>query len=240
MLILVGVVITIALNGGLFNYSHNAVLQTQMELYKENDVDKGKVTVGNDTYETLRDYVGGINYGQYTKDTIPKGADLTIGTEKFKVLSNSNGILKAIPYYNLVLTSNPIKQATDQTASTAGTSAFSSSRYWGDGINTNRIDMTNQANYIQQYISSYQNTLEGLGAEGIIVKAIRKSEVIQSGVTAANKNPSSTGNYWLGSGRAYGAFWVQGSTVITSETGVGYSISDTIRSTSNVSNCIGL
>lgn len=51
MLILVGVSVTVALNGGLFDTAKNAVDRTNEELVKENELDSGKVTVTIDGEE---------------------------------------------------------------------------------------------------------------------------------------------------------------------------------------------
>ena len=61
MLILVGVTVTIALNGGLFNYSKNAVDQTKVELAKENDLDAGKVKIGDEVYDSIDEYTEEIS-----------------------------------------------------------------------------------------------------------------------------------------------------------------------------------
>ena len=45
MLILVGVSVTVALNGGLFSTAENAVDRTEDALTAENDLDSGKVNV---------------------------------------------------------------------------------------------------------------------------------------------------------------------------------------------------
>lgn len=47
MLILVGVSVTVALNGGLFTTAQNAVDRTNAALVNENKLDSGKVTVNN-------------------------------------------------------------------------------------------------------------------------------------------------------------------------------------------------
>ena len=40
---------------------------------------------------------------QKNKETIEPGEDITIGTERFKVATNNNGSIMAIPYYNLYI-----------------------------------------------------------------------------------------------------------------------------------------
>ena len=47
MLILVGVSVTVALNGGLFDTAKDATEKTDAALTEENKLDSGKVTVNN-------------------------------------------------------------------------------------------------------------------------------------------------------------------------------------------------
>ena len=60
MLILVGVSVTVALNGGLFNNAQNAVDQTSDALDIENDLDKGKVNVNDKIYNNAQEYVDSL------------------------------------------------------------------------------------------------------------------------------------------------------------------------------------
>ena len=147
-------------------------------------------------------YVDPFNYGEgKTKATVAAGDDISIGEEKFKVISNTSGTILAMPYYNLVTVAatGEVKQgpAVDGT-STAISSNFSTTNYWTRGDDA--IDMSDSRNNIQTYITAYQTTLEGLGAEGITVRAGKRSELSASGITAAMRNPGQTGYFWLGSG----------------------------------------
>ena len=147
-------------------------------------------------------YVDPFNYGEgKTKTTVAAGDDISIGEEKFKVISNTSGTILAMPYYNLVTVAatGEVKQgpAVDGT-STAISSSFSTTNYWTKGDDA--IDMSDSRNNIKTYITAYQTTLEGLGAEGITVRAAKYSELNAEGVTPAMRNPSSTGAFWLGSG----------------------------------------
>ena len=54
----------------------------------------------------------GINYGSKTAQTVSEGDDITIGIEKFKVLKNDGTTIKAIPYYNITLTDEPVQSPT--------------------------------------------------------------------------------------------------------------------------------
>ena len=147
-------------------------------------------------------YVDPFNYGEgKTKATVAAGDDISIGEEKFKVISNTSGTILAMPYYNLVTVAatGEVKQgpAVDGT-STAISSRFSTTNYWTQGADA--IDMSDSRNKIQTYITAYQTTLEGLGAEGITVRAAKYSELNAEGVTPAMRNPGQTGDFWLGSG----------------------------------------
>ena len=128
------------------------------------------------------------------------------GIEKFKVISNTNGTILAMPKYNITLTEDHPVQS-----SSAGTTSFSTRAYWSrdeqgneiSGWNSeavnNAVDigMSNAANNIQKYINAYKTTLEDMGAEGITVRAAKYSEL--RGVTATIRNPGQTGSFWLGS-----------------------------------------
>ena len=169
-------------------------------------------------------YVDPFNYGEgKTKTTVAAGDEITITngttTEYFTVISNTSGTILAMPYYNLVTVAatGEVKQgpAVDGT-STAISSSFSTTKYWTQGADA--IDMSDSRNNIQTYITAYQTTLEGLGAEGITVRAAKYSELHAEGVTPAMRNPSSTGSFWLGSGNSissYGVWYVSSGGSIT-------------------------
>ena len=142
-------------------------------------------------------YVDVIDYNGKTRATLVAGDDINIGTEKFKVFSKTDTEIKAMPYYNLVLTANPIKQATAETADLAGTSSFSSSVYWTQG--TDEIDMSDLRNNIQQYINAYKIIFKEMGEEEIQVKNSTYSELYVNGVSNLMRNPSQSGSFWIAS-----------------------------------------
>ena len=166
-------------------------------------VANGKLTatIGSKVYQynvntgKSGEYVDAINYGTKTKETVAPGDDITIGTEKFKVFSVENGEIKAMPYYNLVLSANPIKQATAATADSAGISVFSTEAYWEFSVDA--IDMSDSRNNIQQYIALYKTTLNGLGAESIEVRAAKYFEIAD--IDENYRNPGKIGFFWIGS-----------------------------------------
>lgn len=140
-----------------------------------------------------------INYGNKTAETVDVGDDITIDTEKFKVIKKSTDGKKitAMPYYNLVLNQTPIKQATLENAGTevgnAGTTAFSSEKFWtGKGIDIDAMSSSN----IQTYIEEYQMTLQNLGASNVTTRVVKYSDV--QNLTAEQCNPSGVGTFWLG------------------------------------------
>ena len=176
---------------------------------------KGKTYKYDVATGTAGEFVDPIKYYDSSDNEIAKTdtthLDYLIigGTEKFKVISNTNGTILAMPYYNLVTVAatGEVKQgpAVDGT-STAISSSFSTRNYWTKGDDA--IDMSDSRNNIQTYITAYQTTLEGLGAEGITVRAAKYSELTASGVTATMRNPGQTGYFWLGSCFSNGAISV--------------------------------
>ena len=169
----------------------------------------GKVYQYNVATGTAGEFVDPIKYYDSSDNEIAKTdtthLDYLIigGTEKFKVISNTNGTILAMPYYNLVTVAatGEVKQGPAvEGTSTAISSSFSTTNYWTQGADA--IDMSDSRNKIQTYITAYQTTLEGLGAEGITVRAAKYSELTASGVTATMRNPGQTGYFWLGSGNS--------------------------------------
>ena len=59
MLILVAVTISMAVNGGLFEYAGRATGETQNEINKEQELANGKVTVDGKVYNSIDDYLAG-------------------------------------------------------------------------------------------------------------------------------------------------------------------------------------
>lgn len=137
-----------------------------------------------------------INYGEKTNETIAVGDDITIGSEKFKVVIKTSNKITAIPYYNIELkTSNP-KQSNE-----AGKIAFSTTKYWENGKEVD-IDMTSDKNNIQKYIDAYGETLRNLGAQNIVVRIARYSDIIL--VEKKMRNPGKLNtSYWLGTSNPY-------------------------------------
>ncbi len=159
----------------------------------------------------LEIYDGTINNNKESRSTIcflgkkaedvNVGDDFTIGIrktrasnyEKFKVIKKEGTIIKAIPYYNITLTNEEPKQK-----GTAGVTNFSNEdiSIADDG----NINMTDEGNEVQKYIDAYKLTLEKLGAKNISTKIPTNDDF--SEVTALQRNPSQTGEFWIGSYQA--------------------------------------
>ncbi len=112
-----------------------------------------------------------ISYGGKTAETLNFGDDIIIGTtEKFMVLKKStdNKTITALPYYNLKLDSNPIKQATEETKESAGMVPFSSvtTPTWNGNKD---IDLDIHENNLKQFVTKYQKTLEDIGTNNVTV-----------------------------------------------------------------------
>ena len=146
----------------------------------------------------------GINYNGKTASEIRPGDDITIVTEKFKVFSTNNGVIKAMPYYNITLTDTPVQ------SKSAGNIQFAPQPYWEAG--TDNIDMTykinnsdNYANNIQKYIELYKETLNKFDISEIVVRAVKLSEINDTlGITNSDRNPGQAGIYWVASAHENG------------------------------------
>ena len=141
--------------------------------------------------------LGESNEKQITVEEAGLGDSFKIGEEKFMIFSKTSTEIKAMPYYNLKLDSDPIIQATAETAYSSGESWFSTSKYWDDGDDT--IYMGDSRNIIQDYITRYRTTLEGYGAVIKDVRAPICSELNAEGVTTKMRNPKNSDNFWVGS-----------------------------------------
>lgn len=136
------------------------------------------------------EYVDLFDYqGKAKKDLVP-GDDISIGTENFRVFYNQEGLIKAMPWYNIELKLDNPKQS-----QRAGTSTFSSINYWTNGDDL--IDMNDNRNNVQKYIMAYKSSIIKIGATEVEVRNPQYSELNK--VTAINRNPGQTGMFWLNS-----------------------------------------
>ena len=140
-----------------------------------------------------------INYGSKTEETVEPGDDISISTENFKVFYNQNCVIKAMPHYSLVLTTdNKIKQGPAvEGISSFISSKFSTTNYWTQGEES--INMNDSRNLIQPYINDYKKTLEELGAYGVEVRIPIYSELNLDGITDRMRYPKNdASSYWIG------------------------------------------
>ncbi len=152
----------------------------------------------NPNTDISRELKKGINYNGKKISEIRSGDNITIVTENFKVFGIKNKKIKAMPYYNITLTDNPVQ------SKNAGKTTFSTRPYWSTDENgeeienwsdkADEIDMSDPDNNIQQYITKYKDTLKNYGAEKIEIRAARRSEFDKE-----SSNPGSTGSFWIAS-----------------------------------------
>ena len=104
MLILVAVTISMAVNGGLFEYAGNAVSETQNAIDKEQELANGKITVDGKVYNSIDDYIVGkvavFSYDETAKDengvltanaTYTSGDYTAVIPKGFKIIEGING-----------------------------------------------------------------------------------------------------------------------------------------------------
>ncbi len=197
LLILAVVTISAVNEGSLFSHANNAATTYSEKATEENALISDYITKieqhnvdGNDTKKSVST---GIDYGSKTAETIEPGDDISIGDQNFKVFSVSSGVIKAMPYHNITLTSSPVQ---DQEADFT---MFSSERYWENTNVDADVDMTDSRNNIQQYIAAYKATLESKGASAIDVRIGTESELFADGITDDMRNPSEDHDFWVGS-----------------------------------------
>lgn len=70
MLILVAVTISMAINGGLFNYAGKAVGDTKNAIALEQELSNGRIQIGGVWYDSIDDYLKGIPSGTQTQEDI--------------------------------------------------------------------------------------------------------------------------------------------------------------------------
>ena len=137
MLILVGVSVTVALNGGLFSTAKEAAEGTASKRNEELELSSGKVEINGEWYNSIDEYVNGgstnipeepENPTGYTAYSI--GDEVTIGEEHFYVLKDSD---ETNPNVTL-LAKDCIDTTTLVQSASAGTVAFSTEKYWEGGI----------------------------------------------------------------------------------------------------------
>ncbi len=174
---------------------------------KINNIDKTYIYKSStgEAYE----YKDPFNYGTKTKETLVPGDDISIENENFRVFYNQDGVIKAMPWYNITLPSN-LKEELPVQNQFSEKSAFSSTNYWSQnqGWNANAINysidinMNNSTNNIQKYIEAYALRLEKLGADMVFVRLGFSSELLLNEITDTMRNPTQKGDFWIGSGHS--------------------------------------
>lgn len=189
-------------------------------------VTNGKKYIFDPATAKAEEFNDPFNYGTKTKETVVAGDVISVKKdsieENFTVVSNKNGVIVAMPHYNLISVNGVVKQANAENASSAIVTNFSSSNYWAqtENWNANPVDMavdinmteknTNGTykNNIQQYIDDYKTTLINSGIKVKNVRACTKTELdsdlaeLDYYFALSIKNPSSTGYFYLGSANA--------------------------------------
>ena len=127
MLILVGVSVTVALNGGLFTTAQDATDRTKAERDNELALSDGKVEINGEWYNSIDEYLNGAK--EYAAYSI--GDVVTIGTETFYVIEDSDKTQEKVT----LLTKDSINKDLVQSSATTlvnfcEESAF---EYWGTG-----------------------------------------------------------------------------------------------------------
>jgi len=187
MLILVGVTVTVALNGGLFSTAQNAKEVTQEERDKELALDEGRVKVNEVWYNTLQDYTDGIpssDQGE-TVVTLPEG--LEVGDE-FEMDADQDGtdetwiVLHAGTEANSHLNENEIEVISKNVM--GGTLALGSGDESAQTPGDIDSDRTANSN-LDKAIYSFENSVNRLNSycEGLI-------KIKNNGVRSVGSNPS--------------------------------------------------
>lgn len=177
---------------------------------------KWKITINSVSLEvpagTTNEIHSVINYGDKTAQTVGQGDDITIGTEKFKVLKNESNKITALSYCNLYGTYDneknqyiEMKQNQDSPQGNLGYSFTSGDQSystivvpWGAGEDLNMKDPIIR---IESFLELYQETLNALGATNVTVRIAKYQEMYNlTGDTGASilRNPSQSGYFWLG------------------------------------------
>ena len=215
MLILVGVSVTVALNGGLFSTAQKATGDTKAERDNELALSDGKVTINGEEYNSIDEYVKGGSSNNPTQPENPTGYatysvgdTVTIGTENFYVLKDSDATQEKVT----LLAKDNIDTTTLVQSASAGTVAFSSTNYWStiEGI-TYPYDLNNtptsaDADAIAK-AKAYGANLGGTGRLMTYEEATALQSANSDILYGKNGKSSSTYlKYWLGS--AYNADYV--------------------------------
>ena len=233
MLILVGVSVTVALNGGLFDTAKEAAEGTAAKRNEELELSSGKVENNGEWYNSIDEYVNGgssneptepENSTEYTEYSV--GDTVTIGTENFYVLKDSDATQEKVT----LLAKDNINTGTLVQDASAGTVAFSSTNYWStiEGI-TYTYDLNNTPTSSDtDAIAKAKTYGANLGGTGRLMTK-EEAEALQTANSDIlygrnGKSSRESLNYWLGSARGASRVWrvLGGASVLSAGTfGVG-------------------
>ncbi len=154
MLILVGVSVTVALNGGLFTTAKEAAEGTASKRNEELELSSGKVEINGEWYNSIDEYVKGGSSNNPEDPTEPEnptgytaysiGDEVTVGGENFYVIADSDETQEKV---TLLAKDNINTKTLLQTTNATGIE-FSETNYWsgaGDLIETGEPDSSHYA-----------------------------------------------------------------------------------------------
>ena len=206
MLILVGVSVTVALNGGLFTTAKEAAEGTATKRNEELELSSGKVTINGEEYNSIDEYVNGGSSNNpeeptgYTAYTI--GQEVTVGGENFYVLKESDETQEKVT----LLAKDNIDTTTLVQSTSANTVAFSNTDYWSgiegktypyDLIETGEPDESHNAAKVAY---DYGMKLGGTGR--LLIYSEARALATANSDILYGRNGKSSGtclNFWLGS-----------------------------------------
>ena len=162
MMILVGVSVTVALNGGLFSTAQQAVATTEAERDNELALSDGKVEINGKVYNSINEYVhGSVEYTEYLI-----GQEVTVDGENFYVIADSDKTQEKVT----LLAKYCLNQAgTEQSNATYSetTCAFSSTDYWSSAtefpIDLNTYEVPEGVDSIVTTAKAYGEAKGGIG-----------------------------------------------------------------------------
>ncbi len=167
MLILVGVSVTVALNGGLFTTAKEAAEGTASKRNEELELSSGKVTINGEEYNSIDEYVNGSENGTGEqkvaitpkKETYTVGEPVKIGEENFYVIADDANKVT-------LLAKDCIDTSTLVQSASADKPAFSSTNYWmseeeAEDYNNVYSEETYNA-YMEKWGSTYPRNLNDI------------------------------------------------------------------------------
>ncbi len=217
MLILVGVSVTVALNGGLFTTAKEAAEGTASKRNEELELSSGKVEINGEWYNSIDEYVNGGSSNNPEEPTEPEnptgytaytiGQEVTIGTETFYVLKDSDATQEKVT----LLAKDNIDTTTLVQSASAGTVAFSTERYWGSGTSPYDIEETTPIPDSHTAAKAAYDYGAKIGGTGRLMtyEEAEALETANSDILYGTNGKSSSEYlyFWLGSANFTGDVW---------------------------------